>query len=85
MQDGNNNVVPSWSRDGRWIYFASDRSGKMQVWKTPLDGGPPVQVTTQGGFAPMESYDGKTLYFAKNGMPSPEIWQMPMPADPKRA
>jgi hypothetical protein len=23
----NNNVIPSWSHDGRWIYFASDRSG----------------------------------------------------------
>jgi len=83
VQDGNNNVVPSWSRDGRWIYFASDRSGKMQVWKTPLDGGPPVQLTTQGGFAPMESYDGKTLYFAKSGMPSPEIWQMPILGGPE--
>jgi len=83
VQDGNNNVVPSWSRDGRWIYFTSDRSGSMQVWKTPLDGGPPVQVTTQGGFAPMESRDGKTLYFAKNGMPSPEIWQIPIAGGPE--
>jgi Tol biopolymer transport system component len=55
----------------------------MQVWKTPLDGGPPVQLTTQGGFAPMESYDGKTLYFAKSGMPSPEIWQMPILGGPE--
>jgi hypothetical protein len=55
----------------------------MQVWKTPLDGGPPVQVTTQGGFAPMESRDGKTLYFAKNGMPSPEIWQIPIAGGPE--
>lgn len=22
---------PSWSRDGRWIYFSSDRSGSLQV------------------------------------------------------
>jgi Tol biopolymer transport system component len=34
-------VVPSWSRDGKWVYFASNRSGTFQVWKAPLNGGPP--------------------------------------------
>ncbi|HSA93477.1 MAG TPA: winged helix-turn-helix domain-containing protein, partial [Terriglobales bacterium] len=34
-----NHVVPSWSRDGQWIYFASDRSGSWQVWKMPAAGG----------------------------------------------
>ena len=26
------NVVPSWSRDGRFIYFASPRTGSRQIW-----------------------------------------------------
>ena len=29
---------PSWSRDGRWIYFASHRRGEWQVWKAPSGG-----------------------------------------------
>ena len=58
-------IVPSWSGDGRWIYFASNRTGSGQVWKMPSTGGPAVQVTRQGGFAAFESPDGRFLYYAK--------------------
>ncbi len=54
-------VVPSWSRDGRWIYSASNRTGSGQVWKMPSTGGPAVQVTHQGGFAAFEPPDGRFL------------------------
>jgi WD40-like Beta Propeller Repeat len=57
--------VPSWSRDGKWIYFGSRRTGEWQVWKTPVDRGDAVQVTQQGGFAAFESTDGKFVYYAK--------------------
>jgi Tol biopolymer transport system component len=70
--------VPSWSRDGKWIYFASDRSGDRQVWKVPAIGGTPVQVTRQGGHAALEAPDGKTVYYAKTAMADPEIWQIPV-------
>src|SRR4029453_904670 len=29
---------PYWSKDGKALYFLSDRSGSNQVWKLPLDG-----------------------------------------------
>jgi Tol biopolymer transport system component len=57
--------VPSWSRDGRWIYFASGRSGREEVWKIPAAGGPAAQVTRNGGGAALESADGKYLYYDK--------------------
>ncbi|MGA2772866.1 MAG: protein kinase [Bryobacteraceae bacterium] len=55
--------TPSWSSDGRWIYFASDRSGRYEVWKVPKDGGTAVQVTHSGGGKAFESPDGKYLYY----------------------
>ena len=70
------NVVPSWSRDGRWIYFASDRAGDWQVWKMRSSGGSAIQVTHQGGYAAFESPDGKFVYFAK-GLTVPGLWRIP--------
>jgi Tol biopolymer transport system component len=60
--DGN----PSWSGDGRWIYFDSGRTGEQQVWKIPEAGGDSIQVTRDGGFAPLESPDRKFIYYTKN-------------------
>jgi Tol biopolymer transport system component/DNA-binding winged helix-turn-helix (wHTH) protein len=77
-QNNSDNLVPNWSRDGKWLYFASDRTGMWQVWKAAVQGGPPVQVTTHGGFAAYPSMDGKTLYYSKGNLPSPEVWRVPV-------
>jgi Tol biopolymer transport system component/DNA-binding winged helix-turn-helix (wHTH) protein len=75
--EASNEVVPSWSRDGRWIYFASDRTGgSYEVWKMPSTGGSAVQVTRHGGFAAFESPDGRFLYYAK-GLTVPGLWRIP--------
>jgi dipeptidyl aminopeptidase/acylaminoacyl peptidase len=38
--------APRWSSDGRALYFLSDRTGKSQLWKLPVDSfGEAVQVT----------------------------------------
>src|SRR2546422_4241172 len=39
------NNVPTWSRDGKWIYFSSNRTGSWQIWKVPSVGGSAIQVT----------------------------------------
>jgi DNA-binding winged helix-turn-helix (wHTH) protein len=81
MADESNNSVPSWSRDGKYIYFASNRGqgwGPDQLWKVPADGGQPIQVTRHGGFSAFESADGKTVYYAKHRFENPEIWQVPV-------
>ena len=76
--------APSWSRDGKWIYFASNRSGRFEVWKMPPDpNGAPVQVTHDGGFSAIESVDGKVLYYGKaRGGGIHAIMKMPLDGAP---
>jgi WD40-like Beta Propeller Repeat len=72
-----NNVRPSWSQDGRWVYFGSNRSGDWQIWKQPAQGGAAAQVTTtKGAREAFESSDGKFVYYAK--LDTPGIWKMPV-------
>jgi Tol biopolymer transport system component len=78
LTDGSEiNGVPTWSRDSRWIYFTSDRSGSAQLWKMPAGGGTPVQITRHGGANAMESADGASLYYAK-GTNAAGTWKMPI-------
>jgi Tol biopolymer transport system component len=70
--DAFDDVAPSWSHDGQWIYFGSNRSGIYQIWKVPAAGGRPVQVTSNRGFAALESPDGHLLYYTKPI--ASEIW-----------
>lgn len=71
-------MLPTWSRDGRWVYFASNRSGVFQTWKAPANEiGPAVQITKGGGFGGIESLDGRFLYYARNLLSSP-IWRVPV-------
>ena len=75
--DTTSELVPSWSRDGRFLYFASNRSGRWEAWRMPAAGGPALQITTNGGMAPVESHDARWLYYTKGS--SPGIWRMPLP------
>lgn len=66
----------SWSRDGQWIWFGSARSGSLQIWKMPANGGEAVQMTKQGGFEGFESPDGKYFYYTK-GRNTADLWRIP--------
>jgi Tol biopolymer transport system component len=75
--------VPSWSRDGRYVYFARGASGPPDVWRIPAAGGEAVCVTHGGGFFSSESVDGKTLFFMRRMDPSP-LLALPLPGGPER-
>jgi len=53
------------SRDGQWLAFDSDRGGNYDIWRMPIEGGEPVQVTTDlsSDFAPAWAPDGRELSF----------------------
>jgi Tol biopolymer transport system component len=74
---GTRDVAPSWSHDGAWTYFGSTRSGALQIWKVPSQGGAAVQVTRHGGFEGFESDDGRYLRYVR-GRQIPGIWQVPV-------
>jgi Tol biopolymer transport system component/predicted Ser/Thr protein kinase len=75
-----NDARPSWSHDGNWIYFGSNRSGgtqPWQVWKIPVGGGEAVQVTRHGGYNAFESKDGKMIYYTKSQSNLSPLWKVP--------
>jgi len=53
------------SPDGRWLYFDSDRSGNADIYRMPLGGGEPQQLTTSPAddFSPNVSPDGRWVAF----------------------
>lgn len=58
----------TWSSDGRYIYFTSDRSGGPQIYRISVNGGTPERVTFEGSYnaRPRLSPDGKRLAMVHN-------------------
>ena len=52
------------SPDGKWVAYASNQSGRSEVYVQPYPGSAePEPVSTDGGRAPQWSWDGTELYF----------------------
>jgi serine/threonine protein kinase len=69
---GSTNWNPAWSHDGRFLYFASDRNGSMNIWRVPIDGesgrpaGEPVAMMAPALWAGVMSVagNGSVVYAA---------------------
>ena len=57
---------PSFSPDGKWLLFTSDRGGSAQIYRVPVAGGPAERLTFDGtnNFSPRVSPDGKSFVFS---------------------
>ena len=55
----------TWSPDGRFIAYSSDRGGKYDIWVQQISGGDPIQVTKGPGqnWMPDWSPDGKYIAY----------------------
>jgi hypothetical protein len=67
-------VTPCFDPESKWVYFSSSRTGRLQLFRVPISGGPAQQITQGGGFTCQFSEDGRYIYYLKtrNGG---EIWR----------
>jgi hypothetical protein len=56
---------PTFTPDGEWIVFSSERSGQFELWRVGVRGGAPIQLTFGASRArhPTVSGDGKRVAF----------------------
>jgi Tol biopolymer transport system component len=59
-------LSPVWSADDRFLYFSSSRGGAVNIWKAPVNGGNPEQITAGvGEDAELDlSSDGQRLVYS---------------------
>ena len=58
------NRTPRFSRDGRWVAFTSDESGREEVFVVPFPGpGGRVPISTEGGTNPRWRQDGTEIFY----------------------
>jgi Tol biopolymer transport system component len=83
-KDPGNQNVPTWSRDGRSIYFVAERGMGADLWRIPAGGGTAVRVTRDGsGLLGIESADGKSLVYQPRDVESP-LLALPLTGGPTR-
>ncbi len=65
LTHGGNNDGAEYTPDGQWLYFNSDRSGTMQIWRMHPGGGAPERVTDDDSndWYPHVAPDGKQIVF----------------------
>jgi Tol biopolymer transport system component len=85
VRDAFSNWSPVWSPDGRFLYFASDRGGSMNLWRVAIDedtghvAEEPRQITTSSEWSALPSFsrDGRRLVYATSGSRS-YVEQVPL-------
>jgi Tol biopolymer transport system component len=66
--------TPSWSSNGKWLYYGVAGEPENKVFKAPLDGGPARLLETTAGELPQESADGRFLYTKRDE----GLWRVPV-------
>ncbi|HEX9092574.1 MAG TPA: hypothetical protein VF902_01195, partial [Coriobacteriia bacterium] len=83
-QDPGDENAPSWSRDGRFVYFFVGEDDGPEVWRVPADGGPVERVTHGGGCLAQESLDGQTLFYKRGILEDSPLVARPLEGGPEK-
>jgi len=76
-----NEQLDGWSRDGKWIYFASavnDVGRQDDIFRVSVDGGTPLEVSREvylNEFQSAASPDGKSIALMAKGLSNSQWWR----------
>ena len=71
--------APTLSPDGRWFAYASDESGRMEIFVRPFPGpGGKFQVSMEGGTEPVWGHTGREIFYrTEQGLVAAEVRTTP--------
>jgi Tol biopolymer transport system component len=81
------NTSPTWSADGRWLYFVSNRDGPRDIYGVPIAssgsaGGALVRLSTGLGAHTISlAANGTRLAYSRYAIRT-SLWSLPIPANP---
>ena len=68
---------PEFSPDGRWMAYASDESGRREVYVQAFPGGGRWQISSEGGGQPLWARNGKHLFYRwGTGTAQTQVWRV---------
>ena len=70
--------IHSWSPDGKYLVFTSQRNGNFDIYRVPSEGGEEVRLTTDAAYDDGSEYtpDGRYIYFNSVRSGHMQIWRM---------
>ena len=75
-KDAGDQARPTWSHDGKWIYFIWHRGNDHNIWRTRGPNQPPERVTHNGSATrAWESADGMGVFYKQSHSDSPLYFQ----------
>lgn len=79
--DSKANLSPALSPDGRFIVFASRRTGRYEIWRMEMDGSNLVQLSANGGDHPQCLPDGSGVIYeseSEGAANQTQLWKVPL-------
>ncbi|MFI5078769.1 MAG: hypothetical protein ACHQRO_15580, partial [Vicinamibacteria bacterium] len=82
--DPDDDLAPAWSRDGRWIYFGSNRGGRSAMYRHAADGtgSDEIVMPDSAGAVPFHVSSSNLLTFTRQDQRRDnDVWVVPLGAD----